>query len=280
MIELIKENKLNNKLSCELLEIPESSYYESLARKLSKTKQRQAQLSHAIQVTFEAFKGIYGAPKIHQELLDQGISVGLKTVQKLMKQLGLKSVVMKKFRPGHSVSDSVSRVNLIASEPTARNQVWSTDITYIWTRHQGWCYLSTLMDRYTKKVLAWDFGRHMTTGLVVSTFEKAWERQGQPEHLILHSDQGSQYTSHDYETLLNSHKVRHSFSRKGYPYHNASLESWHGHLKREWIYQHDYKTFEEAKHDLFWYIEAFYNTKRKHQTLGYLTPEQFEQKIA
>ena len=132
------------------------------------------------------------------------------------------------------------------------------------------------MDRYTKKVIAWDLGKRMTVELVQRTLNKAIKSQDYPEAVILHSDQGSQYTSLEYEELLKYYGMTHSFSRRGYPYHNASLESWHGHLKREWVHQFKYKNFEEAYQSIFWYIEAFYNSKRIHQSLGYLTPNQFE----
>ncbi|MCT0447552.1 IS3 family transposase, partial [Lactococcus cremoris] len=151
----------------------------------------------------------------------------------------------KKFKPGYSLSDHINRKNLIQTEPTKKNKVWSTDITYISTQ-QGWCYLSTIMDRYTKKVIAWDLGKRMTVGLVQRTLNKAVQSQNKPKAIIIHSDQGSQYTSHEYEENINLYGMTHSFSRKGYPYHNASLESWHGHLKREWVYQFKYKNFEEA----------------------------------
>ena len=145
---------------------------------------------------FKANRGIYGAPKIHHLLLNQGEKVVIKLVQKIMKQLQLKSVVLKKFNPGHSVSDGINRKNLIQNEPKKINKVWATDITYIPTQ-QGWAYLSTIMDRYTKKVIAWDLGKRMTVELVQRTLNKAMESQNYPEAVMLHSDQGSQYTSHE-----------------------------------------------------------------------------------
>lgn len=196
-----------------------------------------------------------------------------------MKELSFKSIVIKKFKPGRTSSDTIIRQNLVLTEPSEKNRVWSTDITYISTQ-QGWCYLSTIMDRYTKQIIAWDLDKHMTVGLVKSTLRKAIQYQGETESIILHSDQGSQYTSNEYEALLEKQGLSHSFSRKGYPYHNASLESWHGHLKREWTYRFKYKNFEEAYQSIFWYIEAFYNSKRIHQSLGYLTPNQFEKLTA
>ncbi|MCM6852466.1 DDE-type integrase/transposase/recombinase, partial [Lactococcus lactis] len=123
----------------------------------------------------------------------------------------LKSVVIKKFKPGYSLSDHINRKNLIQTEPTKKNKVWSTDITYIPTQ-QGWGYLSTIMDRYTKKVIAWDLGKRMTVELVQRTLNKAIKSQDYPEAVILHSDQGSQYTSLEYEELLKYYGMTHSFS--------------------------------------------------------------------
>ncbi len=250
MAQTIQTLALNVRLSCQLLVVPESSYYERINRHPSKTQLRRQYLSLKISQLFNANRGIYGAPKIHHLLLKQGEKVGLKLVQKLMKQLQLKSVVIKKFKPGYSLSDHINRKNLIQTEPTKKNKVWSTDITYIPTQ-QGWAYLSTIMDRYTKKVIAWDFGKRMTVELVQRTLNKAIKSLDYPEAVILHSDQGSQYTSLECEELLKYYGMTHSFSRRGYPYHNASLESWHGHLKREWVYQFKYKNFEEAYQSIF-----------------------------
>lgn len=279
MTQTIKTLALNVRISCQLLGVPESSYYERINRRPSKSQLRRQHLAIKIVQLFKANRAIYGAPKIHHLLLKQGETVGVKLIQKIMKQLQLKSVVVKKFKPRYSVSDGINRKNLIQNEPTKKNKVWSTDITYIPTQH-GWVYLSTIMDRYTKKVIAWDLGKQMTLGLVQRTLSKALKSQNYPEAVVLHSDQGSQYTSLEYEKTIKHYRMTHSFSRKGYPYHNASLESWHGHLKREWVYQFKYKNFEEPYQSIFWYIEAFYNSKRIHQSLGYLTPNQFEKIIA
>lgn len=198
MTQTIKTLALNVRLSCELLGVPESSYYERMNRRSSETQLRRQHLTLKIIQLFKANRGIYWAPKINHLLLDKEEKVGVKLVQKIMQQLQLKSVVLKKFKPGHSASDGINRKNLIQNEPTERNKVWSTDITYIPTQ-QGWSYLSTIMDCYTKKVIAWDLGKRMTVELVQKTLSKALKSQNYPEAVILHSDQGSQYTSHEYE---------------------------------------------------------------------------------
>lgn len=278
MIQMIQEEGMNITQSCRLFGLNRASFYEQTQRKLSKSKQRRRELSTEIKNIYEASHRIYGAPKIHHQLLQSGRTVGLKLVQKLMREQGMTSIVTKKFKATQSKSDSGSRENLIRIEPKTINQVWSTDITYIHTQTQGWVYLSTIMDRYSKKIIAWEIRRRMTCDLVTETLEKAIQVRGTHEGLILHSDQGSQYTSQEYNQLLERHCIQHSYSRKGYPYHNASLESWHGHLKREWLYQISIKDFVQAKHEVFWYIESFYNQNRIHQGLNYLTPNEFENK--
>ncbi|WP_332373605.1 IS3 family transposase [Lactococcus cremoris] len=278
MIHMIQEEHLNITQSCLLFGLNRSSFYDQTQRKLSSSEQRRRTLTLEIKSIYEASKQIYGAPKIHHQLVQKGLTVGLKLVQKLMHEQGIKSVVNKKFKPERNKSDNLSRENLVVIEPNAMNQVWSTDITYIHTQTQGWVYLSTIMDRYSKKVIAWDISQRMTTDLVIRTLEKAIRVRGTSKGLLLHSDQGSQYTSQEYNQLLETHKIKHSYSRKGYPYHNASLESWHGHLKREWLYRYSIKDFNQAKHEVFWYIESFYNQNRIHQGLDYLTPNEFENK--
>lgn len=278
MIQMIQEEHFNITHSCLLFGLNRSSFYEKTQRNVSLTEQRRRDLATEIKTIYDDSKQIYGAPKIHHQLVQKGITVGLKLVQKLMQEQGIKSVVNNKFKPARNKSDNISRENLVVIEPTAMNQVWSTDITYIYTQTQGWVYLSTIMDRYSKKIIAWDISQRMTTDLVNKTLEKAIRVRGASKGLLLHSDQGSQYTSKEYNQLLESHEIKHSYSHKGYPYHNASLESWHGHLKREWLYRDSIKDFNQAKHEVFWYVESFYNQSRIHQGLNYLTPNEFENK--
>lgn len=279
MVKMIKVSKTNVKLTCRLLGLPESSYYEYRKRSPSKQQLRRQFLSEQIQKLYTDYQGIYGAPKIHHELTKLHIAGSLKLVQTIMQELKLQAIVVKKYKPVYATSDQISRSHLVSDEPTAQNQVWSTDITYIPTK-MGWTYLSVIMDRYTKQIIAWDLGKNMTVDLVQSTLNKAIQSQGVSQSLILHSDQGSQYTSQAYEQLLTNYGISHSFSRKGYPYHNASLESWHAHLKQEWTNRFHYQNWQAAYQSIFWYIEAFYNDKRIHQSLDYLSPNRFAQMIA
>ena len=189
MIHMIQEEHLNITQSCLLFGLNRSSFYDQTQRKLSSSEQRRRTLTLEIKSIYEASKQIYGAPKIHHQLVQKGLTVGLKLVQKLMHEQGIKSVVNKKFKPERNKSDNLSRENLVVIEPNAMNQVWSTDITYIHTQTQGWVYLSTIMDRYSKKVIAWDISQRMTTDLVIRTLEKAIRVRGTSKGLLLHSDQ-------------------------------------------------------------------------------------------
>ncbi len=153
-----------------------------------------------------------------------------------------------------------------------------TDITYIHTLKDGWTYLSTIQDLHTKKVIGWKFGKQMTKELVIETLDNALLNQTPSENLIIHSDLGSQYTSEAYEAKLNELNIRHSFSRKGCPYDNAGIESFHASLKKEEVYPSKaYENFEAAHLALFQYIEGFYNRKRIHSSINYLTPNQMEE---
>ncbi|MEY8521363.1 IS3 family transposase, partial [Lactococcus taiwanensis] len=162
--------------------------------------------------------------------------------------------------------------------PKAPNQVWTTDFTYISIGSKRHVYLCAILDLYSRKCIAWKVSDKIDAQLACDTLKIALHKRKPKTPIIFHSDQGSQYTSQEYNQLLERYKIKHSYSRKGYPYHNASLESWHSHLKREWLYRHSIKDFNQAKHEIFWYIESFYNQNRIHQGLNYLTPNEFENK--
>lgn len=211
-------------------------------------------------------------------ILKEGISVSIKHVQKLMKQLGLKSIVVKKYRPQLSSKKIISKENILNQNFSTKNicEKWVADITYIPTKKNGWCYLSSIMDLHTKKIISYTFSKRMTVDFVLKTLNQAKQRYDIPEGMILHTDLGSQYTSLEYEEWLSINKIRHSYSRKGTPYDNAGIESFHASLKKEEVYTTNYLNFEEANQALFSYIEGFYNRNRIHSSINYLTPHEFE----
>ncbi|SDW57767.1 transcriptional regulator, HxlR family [Marininema mesophilum] len=212
----------------------------------------------------------------------RGIGVSIKRVQRLMRRLGIASITYKKFRPFRKgTSPTKERENLLQRDftTTALNQKWVSDITYIPTRRDGWCYLASVMDLHSKKIIGYSFSRTMTTALVMRAVQHALHDQSKSPGLILHSDLGSQYTSEELASFLERQQIKQSFSRKGCPYDNACIESFHAILKKEEVHHRRYQTFEEARVALFQFIEGWYNRQRVHSQLNYQTPQAFEEQF-
>ena len=211
-------------------------------------------------------------------LKKEGIEVSQKRVARRMKFLGLKSIIIKKYNhAGNFKTDNTKEYpNLLEQDffSSIPSQKWVGDITYIYTKETGWTYLAIVMDLFDLKIIGWSYGLNMTDDLVIDAFKKALINRGLNEDGIFHSDRGSQYTSNDYEKLLNTLKIKHSYSKKGYPYDNASMESFNAILKKEEVNVNNYETFEEAKLAIFEFIESWYNNKRIHSTIGYITPNE------
>ena len=201
-----------------------------------------------------------------------------KRVARRMKVLGLRSITVKKYNhAGNSQTDNTKEYsNLLEQDFFAENpsNKWVGDITYIYTKETGWTYLAIVMDLFDLKVVGWSYGLNMTDDLVIDALNKALINRGLKKDGIFHSDRGSQYTSNDYEQLLNTLKIKHSYSKKGYLYDNASMESFNAILKKEEVNVNNYETFEEAKLAIFEFIESWYNNKRIHSTIGYITPNE------
>lgn len=217
----------------------------------------------------------YGAPKIHRELLEKGRHVSLKRVQRRMALLGIRSVVIKKYRHVSDNKPVTEKENILKQDFTATgiNQKWCTDITYIHTRKDGWIYLASVMDFYSRKIIGWAYGTTMTTDLAVQAVKNACLNVQDSSGIILHSDLGTQYTSDRFEKYLAKKQIYHSFNRKGCPYDNSCIESFHSLLKKEEVYRRAYKNSEEAYASIFEYIEFWYNRRRTHSSLGYKTLE-------
>lgn len=196
-----------------------------------------------------------------------------------MKHLEIKSIVIKKYQyqknHGQVPDDKENILNRNFEADTVFKKL-VTDITYIHVKNEGWTYLASVMDLYDRKIIGWAYGRNITAELAVNAVRNACLNIPDTRGIILHSDLGSQYTSEEFEACLKKLGIRHSFSRKGNPYDNACIESFHSVLKKEEVYTTTYHTFEEAKAALFEYIESFYNRKRRHSALNYRTPQQVE----
>ena len=216
----------------------------------------------------------YGAPKIYKTLKMNGRNVSLKRVQRYMSSMGLRSIVVKKFRPHSSKSSVEEKENLLNRnfEASGINQKWCTDITYIHTLKDGWTYLASVMDLYSKKIIGYAYGTSMTAELVVKSLENARLNVKSTKGIILHSDLGTQYTSQKFQELISKKEMIHSFSRKGNPYDNACIESFHSILKKEEVNHSKYYDFNVARKAIFEFIESWYNRKRIHGSINDMTP--------
>ena len=196
-----------------------------------------------------------------------------------MKSQGLRSIVIKKYR--HQSEKGIipdNKENILKQDFTATtiNQKWCTDITYIHVLGEGWTYLASVMDLYNRKIIGYAYGKTMTTELALKAVENACMNVSDAKGIILHSDLGSQYTSQLFEKYMLQKEMLHSFSRKGNPYDNACIESFHSVLKKEEVYLNTYQNFEDAQRAIFKYIESWYNRKRIHSAINYMTPQQKE----
>lgn len=220
-------------------------------------------------------KSRYGAPKIRKILTDRGIKVSIKRVQRYMSAMDIRSIVVKKFRYHSEKVTSDDKENILNRDfkTTSINQKWCTDITYIYTIKDGWTYLASVMDFYSKKIIGYAYGTSMTAELAVKAVKNACMNVRDTKGIVLHSDLGTQYTSRLFEDYLSSKEIVHSFSRKGNPYDNACIESFHSILKKEEVNHHRYFDFNVARKAIFEYIESWYNRKRIHGAINYMTPQ-------
>lgn len=265
---------------CRVLGVSRSGYYKWRKQPPSARKKHREKLAKRVEFHYQDSDGIYGSPKITNELQKEGYKVGSKTVWRIMKEKGLRSQATAKFRvqttdSNHSNPIAYNWLNQHFDVCNKPNQVWVADITYIRTR-QGRLYLASIMDLYTRKIVGWQLGPRMKEDLVIDALKKAYKAQKPAKGLIHHSDRGSQYASAEYRKLLKQYHMIRSMSRKGNCYDNACIESFHSIIKRELIYRYKFETHQEAHQRLFWYVEFFYNRKRTHSKLGYMSPDRFE----
>lgn len=263
---------------CKCLGIHHSVYYYHCNHKTNSYEIANQKLDVEIEKIYVQSKGRYGSPKIKKVLNNEGILVSQKRVARRMNILEIRSIVVKKFNhSGALKADNTKEYpNLIEQDFSAEkpSQKWVGDITYIYTKETGWTYLAIVIDLFDLKVVGWAYGTNMTDDLVIEAFNKALINRGLNKGGIFHSDRGSQYISNDFEKLLEKNGIKHSYSKKGYPYDNASMESFNAILKKEEVNVNTYKTFEEANLAIFEFIEGWYNNKRIHSSLGYITPNQ------
>lgn len=267
------------RLMCGILEVCPAGYYAWRSRPVRVGQQRQDALVVNIQAIHQEFKACYGSPRIHKELLAREQPCCVNTVAKLMRNHGIAAKTARKFRVTTDSNHGLPIAENVLDRqfnPSAANEVWLADFTYIWTR-EGWLYLAVVEDLYSRMAVGWSMAADMTSRLVVDALEMAVQRRLPGEGLLTHSDRGSQYASEHYQRLLGKHGITCSMSRKGNCWDNAPMESWFASLKKELIHGRDFATRAEAQAAIFEYIEVFYNRQRRHSTLGYVSPTEFEQ---
>lgn len=264
---------------CRLLEVSRSGFYASCGRSESGRSREDRKLLEEIRAGHTASRRTYGSPRVHRDLRERGVAGGRHRVARLMREAGLFSKRRRRYRVttdsnhSHPLADNVLARDFTADGP---NRKWAADITYVWTR-SGWLYLAAVIDLYSRRVVGWAMSTRMTRQLALDALLMALAHRGQPEQLVHHSDQGSQYASRDYRRLLRSHGIECSMSRRGNCWDNAVVESFFATLKSELVHHADYQDPAEAKANIFEFIEVFYNRQRRHSTLGYVSPADFEQ---
>jgi putative transposase len=266
-------------LMCQVFSVSTSGFYAWLARPQSKQELRREAILAEIRAVHAQFKARYGSPRIHKELEARNVPCSVNTVAKLMHDNDIHAKTKRKFR--NTTDSRHTRPvadNLLDRQfnPSKLNEVWLGDITYIWTR-EGWLYLAVVEDLFSRMVVGWSMAEHMESRLVVDALEMAIARRLPEEGLLAHSDRGSQYASEHYQTVLLKHGIECSMSGKGQCWDNAPMESFFASLKKELVHDEDYHTRQQARSSIFEYIEPFYNHKRRHSALGYLSPVEFEQ---
>jgi putative transposase len=264
---------------CKVLNVSSSGYYAWHKRPVSAREMANQQLLQEIQALHAANYESYGSPRIYRALRAQGVACSENRVARLMRLYHVRARRSRRYRvttkrnKAHLVAPNVLRRDFWAERP---NHKWLADITYIPTR-DGWLYLAVILDLYARRVVGWAMSDRVTSDLTVSALKMAIDQRQPRPGLIHHSDQGSQYTDTTYRQLLQDHAIKASMNSTGNWYDNAPMESFFGTLKSELVRCRRYDTRRDARADLFFYIESFYNRRRLHSMLGYLSPEAYEQ---
>lgn len=270
------------RLLAKVLKVSPSGYYRWKSRRVSQRNQRRLMVKNAVEEVYLKYKKRYGAPRIVKELNAIGIRCSKNYVAAILRDAGLKARNGRyfKYRPAiearRNVADNLLKRNFNADRP---NQKWTTDITYVWVNGK-WLYLAAVMDLYSRAIVGWSVDTHMTDDLVCSALDIAFDNREVSKGLIVHSDRGVQYRSNVYQKMLKDKECQISMSRTANCWDNAAMESFFSRLKVELIYAKRFSTISEAKSAIFEYIEIFYNRKRRHSAIGYISPMEFEKVCA
>ena len=264
---------------CGALGVSRGGFYAWLTRPRCQRSRNDEELGAKVRASFLASDRTYGARRVWHDMLAEGVACGLHRIERLMRLQALRARPRRRRLPPDLGERPVAAVapNVLdrAFEAAAPNRKWIADFTYVWTA-EGWLYVAAVVDLFSRRVVGWSMSATMTAQLVADALVMAIWRRGKPDALLHHSDRGSQYTSEQFQKLMADHGVVCSMSRSGNVWDNAAMESFFSSLKTERTARKTYRTRDEAKADVFDYIECFYNPKRRHSTIGYLSPVEFE----
>ena len=264
---------------CRVFEVSRSGYYDYLKRKPSKRTVTDKKIKEVLEPAFKEHRKVYGPTRMSKVLISMGILIGRTRTKRLMNECDLVPVTYRPYiRTTESDKNSTAFPDLVNREFTAEkpNQLWTSDITYIWTLYEGFVYLAVILDVFSRNIVGWALRKDQDAALVLSAFSMAIERRGVPENFIFHSDKGGQYFSKILKAQLNLLNVDQSMGSTGDCYDNAVTESFNATIKKECIYPEPIKDFNDAYSKVFSFIETFYNCKRLHSTLNYMSPKDFE----
>jgi transposase InsO family protein len=263
---------------CRVLEVSCSGFYRWLNAQPSERQSKNERLMIEIKAIHSESRGTYGSPRVHAELQSRGFEIGLNRVARLMAELGLTGQRPRRFRKTTDSHHSHPLApDLVARDfnPSAPNQLWAADITYIATA-SGWAYLAVVLDLYSRRVIGWAIDDHMRTELVLEALDRALGTRERSEGLVHHSDRGSQYASARHRDELERRGIRVSMGAKGCAYDNAVVESFFATLKKDLVYRVNWLDQQQAALAISEYIQVFYNRRRRHSTLGYMSPADYE----
>ena len=264
---------------CDALGVSRSGFHAWLTRPRSARSTRDELLGAAVRASFARADRTYGARRVWHDVLAEGFECGLHGIERLMQMNALRARPRRRQLPKDMGERSVIAPNVLEREFEADgpNQKWVADFTYIWTA-EGWLYVAVVIDLFSRRVVGWSMKDAMTAQMVTDALMMAIWRRGRPKELLHHSDQGSQYTSEPFQRLMADNGVTCSMSRSGNVWDNAAMESFFSSLKIERVKRKVYRTQDQARADVFDYIERFYNPTRRHSTIGYLSPMQYEER--
>jgi len=262
---------------CGALGVARSGFHAWLVRAPSARARSDIEVGRKVRASFTLSDRTYGARRVWHDVLADGVDCGLHRIERLMRQQGLRARPRRRGVPKDHGEKSVVAANVLDRQfvADAPNQKWVADFTYIWTA-EGWLYVAAVIDLFSRRVVGWSMSATMTAQLVADAMMMAIWRRGKPDALLHHSDQGSQYTSEQFQRLMQDNGVTCSMSRSGNCWDNAAMESFFSSLKTERVRKKVYRSRDQARADVFDYIERFYNPTRRHSTLGYLSPIDFE----